>query len=516
MKTTKNITTWIIPCNDSYDIEKAYRNYQIIDWKQSINVNVGDVVYIYKTNPYKCIRYKCDVVKVDKQVSTIDDSNCVIDGTKYVDYGRYMELKFVHQYNYGLINYNELQKHNLKTVQGPIKVQGELLKYIESCHSNDKFEQAVNDFINYVESQPQQKGELFVDFNSGYLKEEEGYKKDLYKEARLKINNEDTLLNSVSSLLSSSKNNLVDYHQITHFKNVVKEKPNEAKRVLCDIYFGNDDKKAFEQATDLFGKKYDLIAFLFFLKDANQYLPIRPTRFKTAFERVDYAHLSTCTDKCEYDNYLVFCNFIKLLSETILPEYFDCNISPLDAHSFMWILSPAKNAKEIRYVKKKVNISIDDKVFEKQEDNRFIEELINSDIKREVFEYTRTPSEKKEKVQTNNHLSYPRSQQVAKNALNKADFKCEIDSNHETFIRKSNDMPYTEPHHLVPLSYCDQFDVSLDVEENVVSLCSNCHNNIHYGKDANKLIAKLYYERKGLLESVGIFVNLQDLIDMYE
>lgn len=77
-----------------------------------------------------------------------------------------------------------------------------------------------------------------------------------------------------------------------------------------------------------------------------------------------------------------------------------------------------------------------------------------------------------------------------------ANYECEIDVSHPTFIRKKSDKKYTEPHHLIPMAFSDEFDVSLDVEENIVSLCSNCHNQIHYGKDADVLLRKLYEERK--------------------
>ena len=72
--------------------------------------------------------------------------------------------------------------------------------------------------------------------------------------------------------------------------------------------------------------------------------------------------------------------------------------------------------------------------------------------------------------------------QTAVNVLDHAGFTCEIDPRHPIFIRKHSDKPYTEPHHLIPLAMQDQFDVSLDVEENIISICSNCHNEIHYGK----------------------------------
>ena len=61
----------------------------------------------------------------------------------------------------------------------------------------------------------------------------------------------------------------------------------------------------------------------------------------------------------------------------------------------------------------------------------------------------------------------------------------------------------------------DRFQVSLDVEENIVSLCSNCHNQIHYGKGAEQLIANLYELRQSALKSVGISVTLEDLLSFY-
>lgn len=65
------------------------------------------------------------------------------------------------------------------------------------------------------------------------------------------------------------------------------------------------------------------------------------------------------------------------------------------------------------------------------------------------------------------------------------------------------------------MAFSEEFDVSLDVEENIVSLCSNCHNQIHYGKDADVLLRKLYEERKDALASVGIKITLERLLEMY-
>ena len=131
-------------------------------------------------------------------------------------------------------------------------------------------------------------------------------------------------------------------------------------------------------------------------------------------------------------------------------------------------------------------------------------------------QYCGKPQEKQEERELGGRKYIPRDKRRAVNALIIADFKCEIDEDHMTFVRRKDGHPYTEPHHLVPLSYSKQFPVSLDVEENIISLCSTCHNHLHYGKDAKELIKKLYEERKELLCKAGIYVSLAELLKMYK
>lgn len=66
-----------------------------------------------------------------------------------------------------------------------------------------------------------------------------------------------------------------------------------------------------------------------------------------------------------------------------------------------------------------------------------------------------------------------------------------------------------ETHHLIPLEYWKSFDNSLDVEANIVCLCSNCHNEIHYGVDAARLIKPLFEKRVRELKEAGIEIELE-------
>lgn len=109
----------------------------------------------------------------------------------------------------------------------------------------------------------------------------------------------------------------------------------------------------------------------------------------------------------------------------------------------------------------------------------------------------------------------PRDKQTAINALSRAYFKCEINLEHPTFKRKNGDGDYSEPRHLIPMAYSDEFYVSLDVEANIMSLYSNCLNHLHYGRDIEPLLEKLYVERKDQLHNAGIDITFNELKTMY-
>lgn len=112
-----------------------------------------------------------------------------------------------------------------------------------------------------------------------------------------------------------------------------------------------------------------------------------------------------------------------------------------------------------------------------------------------------------------------RKASVAANALAIAEYKCEYDGEKGTFLRKNGKQRYTEPHHLIPISrYADFAPNSLDVEENIVSLCSYCHNLLHYGRieDKELIIRKLFNERKAALSKAGLEINkVEDLMEYY-
>lgn len=119
------MTEWIIPCNlKYYDVKGAFSKFKAIDWKQSAkNICVGDIVYIYVGKPISAIKYKCRVNKTNLSQIEIDDSEFIINGENYENYGNHMELELIREYADTELTRDMLVENGLKgNIQGPRRV----------------------------------------------------------------------------------------------------------------------------------------------------------------------------------------------------------------------------------------------------------------------------------------------------------------------------------------------------------------------------------------------------------
>lgn len=117
--------TELIPCNlKYYDVKGAFSKFKAIDWKQSAkNICVGDIVYIYVGKPISAIKYKCRVNKTNLSKVEIDDSEFVINGENYENYGNHMELELIREYADTELTRDMLVENGLKgNIQGPRRV----------------------------------------------------------------------------------------------------------------------------------------------------------------------------------------------------------------------------------------------------------------------------------------------------------------------------------------------------------------------------------------------------------
>lgn len=365
-------------------------------------------------------------------------------------------------------------------------------------------------FCDFVESK---QGTPFISFSEGLIEYEEGYKRNIFKKAhsileldkwkRTDIGN-GIIADRVIRAMNASEN-IVNYHAKSLFKNKTLERPKEAENILYDLYKKKNPEDAFERACEFYGRRFNELSYLLFIKDKDKYVPIRSTIHKKIFEKLELP--TDWFKKCTWDSYNEYLQIMYEIRD-YLEELFDMPISLLDAHSFVW---------RVGRDEKNYDVGVR-KIREAKKDDDINRRLANGqiDISRDIETTECKAKSANNRKADSKRSTYRRSEKEVQEALFRANYKCEFNNSHKLFKRKKDGLPYTEPHHLIPMCYQNEFKNSLDNWPNIVSLCSHCHNQIHYGEGAEELIRELYRRRKNLLKKAGIGITLKDLLEMYE
>lgn len=113
-------------------------------------------------------------------------------------------------------------------------------------------------------------------------------------------------------------------------------------------------------------------------------------------------------------------------------------------------------------------------------------------------------------------IRWKRSTILREQAICMADYECEIDDTHISFIADKTKKPYMEGHHTIPISFQSEFENSLDVYANIVCLCPLCHKKIHFGmkNDRIYMIHKLYDLRATRLQKCGFDFSRNGFTDI--
>lgn len=123
---------WLIPANPGYfDLERAFAQSDIIMWKQSSRVSVGDTVYIYVAKPDASVRYKCTAIEVDIPREYADEN---------VRMKKTMRLRLTHRFRQGRLSREFLSSHGVTAVRGPRGIPNSLLRAMEDAEREDQTE----------------------------------------------------------------------------------------------------------------------------------------------------------------------------------------------------------------------------------------------------------------------------------------------------------------------------------------------------------------------------------------
>ncbi|WP_281948709.1 MrcB family domain-containing protein [Vibrio parahaemolyticus] len=126
---------------------------------------------------------------------------------------------------------------------------------------------------------------------------------------------------------------------------------------------------------------------------------------------------------------------------------------------------------------------------------------------------------RKKKIRSNLKETYVRCIGPSSDAIKTADYKCENDESHITFVSAASGKQYVEAHHLIPMEFQDDFDFSIDVPENIISLCPTCHRLFHHAtaKDKEEILGKFFDKRSKMLSKErGVIINKDRLFRYYK
>jgi len=204
-------------------------------------------------------------------------------------------------------------------------------------------------------------GEEFVSFHSGLPSDWERYKVDVYNEGQRRLGVKDWNKENIGKgmiirrvidaiEISYSKpqlvNNLLRWdlrngnkgraHRSLYHAIEDKEKLLQYESALFDLYKGHTEREGlFNALIQHAGHRYPFIAYLFFLKDSEQFLPIAPGTFDKAFKMLDIPLITSW--KCSYDNYITYLDVMNQIRQGLREMGYE-DVSLIDSHSFCWML----------------------------------------------------------------------------------------------------------------------------------------------------------------------------------
>ncbi len=105
-----------------------------------------------------------------------------------------------------------------------------------------------------------------------------------------------------------------------------------------------DEAQVFTDLVGVVGARYDVLAYLFYVKDPTRFLPISPTNFEKAFRQLGVP--LQLSGLCSWENYQDYIARIRA-TQRRLTVFGHPGCQLIDAHSFCWMLAKIPSVKDV-------------------------------------------------------------------------------------------------------------------------------------------------------------------------
>lgn len=125
--------SYMFPCNlEKYDILGSFLKNGFVDYGTNLNLEIGDIVYLYNGAPYSAIFLKCQVRSILDRKDTIDDAE--FSKSEVKEKSRYVRLMPVKNYlsKKDVVSSDELSKHGVKGYSFQVQLDNVTVEYIEN------------------------------------------------------------------------------------------------------------------------------------------------------------------------------------------------------------------------------------------------------------------------------------------------------------------------------------------------------------------------------------------------
>lgn len=215
----------------------------------------------------------------------------------------------------------------------------------------------------------------FVSFHEGLAADWESYKEPLRQRALVRLGvglwNRTTIgsghiLQKLISAIEIPKegvheaNNLVNWpneyghRNRSHYVFLDAQTDPDLCRQIEDWAFefyrgGLDYANAFEIIRGIAGSRYDLLAYLFFLRDSERFMPIGSQTFDRAFQVLGISVRTSW--RCSWENYQEYIAALQDIRRALTDYAGLSDIRLVDAHSFCWLLvRPELERPDVRFI----------------------------------------------------------------------------------------------------------------------------------------------------------------------
>ena len=205
---------------------------------------------------------------------------------------------------------------------------------IKQIIDKNKLAELANGLITYERAEHNVDPRETLDGTTFRLESNEGYKYGVYKRSQKKLSKGGSYVDVVQSAIADG--NLVSFYQKGYLDDLINEKgPDDLEHALELLYEGDDDQEAFKEIVDYIGGRFDIVGLIFFIKDCDNYLPIRSSIFDKKFSVLGID--SNLDGHCSWDKYQEYIGWIREIQQ-FLVSHINKDITLLDAHSFVWIV----------------------------------------------------------------------------------------------------------------------------------------------------------------------------------